>query len=285
MGYISLASMTKVAIGTVVAGGIMVSGITWQGDGSVTNIRGNIDSLQDKLTSAMEDNEFLKNQFVNLQGLYNGAVQEANGTIKTLQYQKDELESQIADLQDQVDGYNGDLSDAQVELQNEIIRLEGELDRANQQIAELEEYASTVDDSSQYEAVDRTQFEVVEQEVKDIDDSTPSEPTTPSTYVPIDENALAFNQTKAETMASPLWVDRINNEFEINNLDLEIIGVSTYVYAETEILSYIVRPFDSTVTSVTPELRNLMNAIGETYLMFEYEDGTAATYQRRPLAK
>ncbi|MGG0288638.1 hypothetical protein ABEY41_26775 [Peribacillus butanolivorans] len=79
--YSALGTMAKVTLAGAIAGGVLITGITYQGDGSVTNIKGNVNNMKNELTQAISDNDFLKGQFNSLKDIYNNAVTEANGTI------------------------------------------------------------------------------------------------------------------------------------------------------------------------------------------------------------
>jgi len=230
-----MSTLGKVTIGAVVAGGILISGISWTGEGAVDNIKGNIDNLKNKLTQAIEDNEWLKDQFHLLEGFYTDSVSEANTTISDLKASKLELEGQIAQLtadlqakQKELDDLHAknaekelELEDAKTELQAEIERLEGELTKANQQIAELEVYAQTTDYSMNYEAIDKDAYTAKKLDVIDGEDAqiTPiqnHEPVekkeNPNDLISHETLALDASQArlmaeKAQAMASALGVE------------------------------------------------------------------------------
>lgn len=162
----AIGTIGKTILATSLAGGIAITGITFSGDGDITNIKGNLDNMKDEITQAVDDNEFLKSQFDKLQGLYGDSVDEANTTINGLLETKAELETKIYSLQEQVASH--DMTDEQETLQKEITRLEGEVKEANQKIAELSSYAQQVDDSTTYTAVDKEAYTATEQEVQDI---------------------------------------------------------------------------------------------------------------------
>ncbi len=175
--------VTKVLAGTVFAGGITLAGITWQGDGDTTNIKGNIDSLKVKLTNAVDDNKFLMNSFNNLNGMYNTAVGKANETIDQFNHAKAQLEAQIAKITTQLNDKQAELDQliadkaadeaekekAQLELQGQIDDLEIQLEAANKKIKELAQYADEVDSSIEYTPVDRIAYTAVEQYLNDAD--------------------------------------------------------------------------------------------------------------------
>jgi len=125
--------LTKTLVATVLAGGILITGATWMGTEKIENIKNNIVSMEEKFISAVSDNDFLKGRFNGLSDKFNNL---------------NEL-------------YNDTISDRD-KLQNEVTRLESELEKANTEITELETYSKEVDESMEYEEIDRgKEFQIV----------------------------------------------------------------------------------------------------------------------------
>lgn len=219
----ALSTVSKVLAGTVFAGGLVFAGITFTGDQDITDIKGNVNSLKDKLNTAIEDNAWMSSQFKTLQGLYGSAVSEANSTIKGLTGAKAELESQKEELTSQVNTLTGQLSDkeaqlqsvlsdataseqdkadAQAELQSEITRLEQSLAEANEKIAELAKYVAEADASVQYEAINKEEYTVEAKDVMDAD-TTVAPVETPEATEPINTDTNPATDTESTPEATP----------------------------------------------------------------------------------
>jgi len=299
MAYNALSTLTKSTIAVAVAGGIAISGITWQGDGDITNIKGNLDSLKNKLTQSIDDNAWLKEQFDSLKGKYSTSVSDANSKINALVTERDTLNGQITDLKAQLEeaNANADMTDEKTELQNEINRLEGELDKANKEIADLQQYAKEADESTSYTAVDRTQYATPTETVQDVPASdtatatpaptetgsttetapTTTEPATatpaPSYFVPITDQALTLDKTNAEKFASESNVTAINNGIKALAGVGHITGVTTY----NNKLAYTVSSDWRFTSSSTPNgIQALKTATGYASIQFVYENGNPA---------
>lgn len=274
MAYPGLSTMVKTGIATVVAGGVLVAGIAWQGEGSMNNIKDNVDSLKNKCIQAIEDNEWLQDQFISLKMLYNYAVDEANGTIEELNYIKQQLEAQVVNLTDELQAKEVQLQElknknlateqelqvAQGKLQSEIDRLEAELDKANRQIAELETFVAEAN-NVEYTAIDRDAFTVIEREILEAD-------TTGSASIFVSPEAITLNRTQALLMESKASAME-------TVLGVDIVGV---VVASNGQLAYKVNSISGTVlnnmnTMATNEILNVKNSITPNSLFFVDNSG------------
>lgn len=247
--YTPLSGMTKTLIATTIAGGIAIAGITWQGDGSITNIQGNLDHMKQELTEAINDNTFLKGQIDN----FKGVVQETSLKVGVLEDEKAALEAQIAELQAQLEE-EGNLTEEQAALQNEVNRLEGELDRANQQIHELETYAAAAD-SQEYEPIDQAQYA--------------------APFVAIEPDAYALDAANAEKMASEDLITTIEQEFVADlNGSVNITGVTTYTENGTEYLAYSTDSWNGGSGTTYPQsIIDLANELGYPSVFFVDAEG------------
>lgn len=264
MAFTSLSVMAKVALGTgVITSTIMVSGIAWQGTDSVTKIQSNLNNMKTEVVEAVADNTFLKGQFDSLKGLYAASVQEANGKISGLLQERNDLTSQVNSLKGEL-AEAGDLSEEQAVLQAEISRLEGELDKANQQIADLEAYAASTDAETTYTAMtttETTSYTATEQDIVDIP-------------LPITGEALTLNQAKAELLASPETVVFFENELASTLPPAALVGVTTYTKGTTTYLAYeVAEPFKVTQASLTYEMQQFLTNNGFSYVYFVTKDG------------
>lgn len=259
--------MKKTVIASIIAGGVLVSGITFTGMGGIQNTKDSLDSLRDKLTQAVDDNEFLKTQFGNLKDLYSDTL----ASLSALTAEKEALEAQIAELQSQLEGTDESHEDAKTELQAEIDRLEGELEKANEAIAELEAYAQQVDDSVTYEPIDRSQYTVNAEEAPQ-EEEAPAERT-----IFITDEAKALNHEKASEMAKLSHVEAIEDEF-INaygvDTSFRILGVTVANVGGTEMFAYVIEPDSITIgVKNSPRTRNLMNAMNVSYFTMVNQQG------------
>lgn len=118
-------ALPKIVLSGVLAGGLVLSGVTWTGTEDIQGTKGIIDTMKGKFVTAVSDNEFLKAQFNKLNDLYTEAMGLQN------------------------------------EYENEIIRLESELNKANAEIDKLKEYAELVNGSMNYTPIDKvTEYQV-----------------------------------------------------------------------------------------------------------------------------
>lgn len=284
MSYKGLSIMVKTGIATVVAGGILVTGMEWQGEGSFNSIKGNVDSLKVKLTQAIEDNDWLQGQFNSLKNLYNDAVDEANDTIKDSNYRREQLEAQVASLSKELQDKENQLQellnnklateqglkDAQIELQSEIDRLEAELDKANSQIEELKAY---VDDANniEYTALNKEDFKVIEKDILD-EDTSVSDPV----HHRDDSNHTCFVSREAKTLnhAQAMLMKKKSKDLE-TALGIDIVEV---VVASNGELAYKVNSISETVlndinTMASNEVLNVKNSITQNNLFFVDNSG------------
>ncbi|EDL65009.1 hypothetical protein [Bacillus sp. SG-1] len=261
----ALSTMAKTFIATGLAGGIAVTGIVWTGGESVNKIKGNLDNMKQEVTEAVQDNEFLKGQFDSLKNLYSSSVQEANATIDSLTQERNQLLNQVDQLQSDLAAQDG--TQEQAEIQAEIDRLESELDKANQQIAELETYAQQADDAATYTAIDQTQYTVDGQAVVD--------PT-----IRISEEATAFNSANAEILANENTVKTIEAEFAEKGVTVNIKRVVKFNYMGTDLLAYEVEGDFSALTlgERTSTTYTTAEAIGERGINFVNANGERVHY-------
>lgn len=231
-----MAFTTKTILAGILGTGVVVSSIAWTGSGSVSNIKGSIDSLKQDALEAMDDNGFLKNELRSLKGYYSDAITEANSKITALNQAKFELENQVSELQAQLDAKT-DTTAEQNEMQAEINRLEGELELANAQIAELEAHAQQADSEVSYEAMTDTEkqeltTQPVNIESAYLDETATEEPAAtvnPYDNLPygVTDEALALDQQRVDIMADETVIQGIEADF--NNKDnpayLDIIGI------------------------------------------------------------
>ena len=284
--YTALGTMAKVTIAGAIAGGVLITGITYQGDGSVTNIKGNVNNMKNELTQAISDNDFLKGQFNSLKDIYNNAVTEANGTIEALNTKKAELEAAIAALKADLTAKTAELdalqaetsanaqaqAEAQVDTQNEINRLETELDKANAQIAELEAYVAETDSSTTYTAIDKNAYDVQAQEITDVD-ITPA----PTENLPVSDLAWTTDSNGVVLMSDAATVKAIESGYD-NRID--IIQVMSYNNGATSKLGYNIAS-DSQLTYIGTTapvvVQNLRNALGYSELDFIYNGRVVMT--------
>lgn len=248
-----LAGMTKVAIAGTIAGGILISGISWQGDTAVETTKQAIDTMESRLITAMADNAFLRSQFESLNQAYVLDIGEANQRIKDLKDTRVGLQAQINDLTAQIEADTASDQTAKTEIQNEINRLEGELDRANQQIAGLEAHAlETVNDvNNQYTAVDQSAYQVVDQVVESARNWTESANLTTAQNYSEQNIAIMRDETNLQTM---------ENYYASIGRSITFVGITTYVKPVdgTIHLAWVVQPDNSNLNGYTAEVNNIL---------------------------
>lgn len=147
--------MTLVAAGFFTTG-IVVGNVSWDGSESIGNIEGNVGQMENEISEALSDNQYLTEQFNALMVTHNESINEANEEIQRIDSERNKLSAQIEELQQVADG---DYSEDEAEIQAEIVRLESELQKANAEVAELETFVQQAADRSSYEAIDRSQFD------------------------------------------------------------------------------------------------------------------------------
>ncbi|CAM4303529.1 hypothetical protein [Jeotgalicoccus halotolerans] len=152
--------MSKLGTALVAAGffttGIVVGNVVWEGGDSVDNIEGNVTQMEQDISEALADNEYLTEQFNALMTKHNESIDEANAEIQRIDSERNKLTAQIEELQQVAEG---DYSEDEAEIQAEITRLESELEKANAEVAELETFVQEAADRSSYEGIDRSQFD------------------------------------------------------------------------------------------------------------------------------
>ena len=92
---------TKIIAG-IIAGGIVISGITYIGGEYVPSIKQNIDKLKREALEAIADTEFLKGVYNDLECLSDSSIIEVNERINALIEERDGLYSQVKDLSKQL---------------------------------------------------------------------------------------------------------------------------------------------------------------------------------------
>lgn len=257
--WTQLSTLTKTVIASTIAGGVLISGIVWQGEPAIQSVKNSIDSLQSKLVTAINDNTFLQDQFNGLKNAYQNATSKANGTIQDLKAQRLQLQTQLADLQAQMDSDNTTDANAKQELQNEINRLEGELDKANQQIAELESYAKTKDESTTYTAVNKDNFQFSEVPI----DS--SRNWTEKTDI---NTARNYTQANIDIMKNETNILAMEKSYKDMGRNITIVGITTYTYQGNVYLAYIVQPDNSNLNQFTQPINDVIKSMSGTDVMF-----------------
>lgn len=212
MAFKDISTMAKVAIGGgIVSGGLLIAGITWQGEQAIDNVTTSLDNMKQEFVEALNDNEFLRSQFNELDGLYSQTVEEANATIDALEQERNNLYAEIEMLRREVPK-DSDVQEDTEKIQAEITRLESELNKANQQVAELEAYAKQLESEVQYTPINQSEYTA---EAKAVETAS----------IPISNDAMALNPERAQTLAdNELWLEeQFSAQAPIN-----ITGVSTY---------------------------------------------------------
>lgn len=257
-----LAGMTKVAIAGTIAGGVLVSGIAWQGDTAVQTTRDALDTMESRLQTAMADNEFLRGQFSSLQAIYQSDLAEANKNIKDLKATRLDLQTQLADLNNQIETDASTDVEAQAELQAEVNRLEGELDKANQAIAELEAYAlETVNDpNNQYTAVDQTAYQVEDLSVEATRSWTEDASVT---------TAINYSEANLEVMRNETNLQTMEANYRDNyQRNITFVGITTYEANGNIYLAYVVQPDNSDLNAYNEEVNAIMLSMQYTDVMY-----------------
>src|SRR5574339_406738 len=235
-----LAGMTKVAIAGTIAGGVLISGIAWQGDTAVQTTKEAITTLQSRIMEAAADNEFLRSQFDSLNQMYTSDLATANQRIKDLKGTRLELQTQLAELTNQINQDNTTDAEAKAELQAEVNRLEGELDKANQQISELEQFAvATVTDSkSQYTQIDQEAYTAKQGTVEATRDwNILGDLTTAVNY---SENNIAIMTKEANLQRMEAYYKGLTRSSNIT-----FVGITTYTTGGKTYLAWLVEPDNS----------------------------------------
>lgn len=250
--------LTTIGKGLVAAGifgtGIVIGGVTWEGEEAVSNIEGNINNMKDEISQALDDNEYLQGQFDDLTALYESSVQDANQKIESLVQKRDSLLQQIEEL----DKMDNDYSEDEAEIQAEIDRLEGELQEANEQVAALEATAQAADDEIQYTATDRTQYEAKAKEINEVP-------------LPISSEALELDATKAELLASPDTEKIMEQGYSDMGGTVDVVGV--VVNNDSIALEVNSETFEAGSNTVGLSLQNFGSDHNLSYTHMYFMDG------------
>lgn len=267
-------SLSKKIIAGVIAGGVLVSGVTWLGAEYIPTIKQNIDEMAQELQDAISDRDYLANQFNNLKGVYINSIDEANATIQALLTERDSLTQQIDELRQQLSEMvdNEELDEAREEIQTEIDRLESELNQANQDIEELLTYVETKNAEIDYQPIDRTQYEVEELEVINLQ-STDS--------VPIDTEALSFNESASKYLAQQSVIDDFMSQYNKSKTVIETVKkVTVSRYQNFDMLAYeIITPM-SVIPSATSEVEQILKQAGIEYFLLVDKTGKVLAFIR-----
>lgn len=129
---------SRVLAGALFAGGIIVSGIVFTGSGSITEIKGNIDSIQTDLVEAVSDNNFLKGAYTELEGLYTSTTEVANAKIDNLLVQRKELIDEKQLLEQELISFEDISEEEKAQYAANILSLTSEIDSSTSKIAQLE---------------------------------------------------------------------------------------------------------------------------------------------------
>ncbi|MEZ0117117.1 UNVERIFIED_ORG: peptidoglycan hydrolase CwlO-like protein [Heyndrickxia coagulans] len=259
-----LSGMTKTAIAVTLAGGVLVSGIAWQGASSITAIKKNLDNMKNEFQQAVSDKDYIADKFSDLKQLYTSAVSEANNKIDSLTSQRDELQAKIVSLEKQLDAKDDTDASNKDALQAEINRLEGELDKANQQIADLEAYAKQTDDSTTYKPIDKTKYDTSPQNIKQVG------------YVEIDDKAQSYKY--AGIFAQQKYVKGIEKDFADHGITVHILGVTV---VNTQMngyqLAYVADNFKQ-FTGLSENVNALLTETGLSKVYFADSNGNMLGY-------
>lgn len=259
----------KTILAGVLGTGLIVSTITWTGGANIDSIRSSVNNIQNKLTTAIADNNFLKTSYDTLKTTFDGAVQQANTTINDMKREREILNGQIEDLTKQLNDLKAQGQTGQAEAQAEIDRLEAELEKANAQIQALDEEIKALDSGTTYTAVNKTSYTAPT--TANIDDGT---------GVFITAEATAFNKAGAEIMAQESYRKAIEADHLAKGMEFTIIGVDVYTEGTQTYLSYVIKPKVSEVEAIYSQAVNdLLMAIGKgsiSILYYENIDGQKA---------
>jgi uncharacterized phage infection (PIP) family protein YhgE len=178
----ALNTLGRIVIGTTLAGGIVVSGITWNGSDGLESIRNTAESFKNKIVNLDTSLTNWKTAFNNLKTDAETKLSEAQTKLNEKLALISSLQSQIAELNGQVASGNTSMEEASAEIE----ALQKELEKANQEVAtlkaEIEAMASEVG----------TKGETVESapvvELQGVTEGgTVSAPTTPEVSEPVAE--------------------------------------------------------------------------------------------------